>query len=468
MNPSIVRPLAAFVLALSMAISVAHSAKADALWDSSPYQVEVTLRIEGHCLSESQAMQLRRALIEKINQRVGLFWQSTFATSGEASESAFDKRFMLSVQTDRGAFLIEAVEHDIALDHAGLAVRRTAPTSANLSEAAYQTLFDAFRPLARVQRDPKVANRVTLAYRAERLAPTGALAASAAGEVMLPFRSKRGRDGSAEGTQPVRWTYLLSEGPSDRSDASSAAPGAAVVSHSRRPFGTRPSGRIEYLAIAAPSRPGESMVLRLRSQADEAVPLPGYEVLIGEPGSVELRSLGFTDEKGRVTLPAEPGVVMAHIKCGTLVVASLPIARGIVGEIAIPLIDERSRLRAELEVTSLREELIDTVARRKILGERIRRLVADERVDAAKRLLDDLEELPGRTQFTRRLESAQRGAGASHPLAKARLDRLFDKTKSVLNSALDPRETRDLAIAIDRARQDLEIRESSGSTEPAS
>lgn len=455
-------------LTLAIALLAASSATADALWDSRPYVVDVAIQVEDHCLNPAESAQLRRALVEKTSLRVGLFWETAFVDGGDPPRPEVDKHFELTISLEGGAFVLGAIEHDTALGHQGPVLRVVAPTSAGLAEGAYQAILGAFRPLARVQRDPEADGRVNLSYRAERLAPTASMALAKPEELMLPFRRKRARDGSTDAAERVRWTYLLSEGPTDQAEGSTATPGARIVSHTRRPFGIRASGRVEYLAITAPSQGSTPTVLRLHAQGDDATPLPGYEVLIGKPGSADLRPMGFSNEDGRVTLPADPGVIMAHIKCGTLVVASLPVAGGRIGEIAIPLVDERSRLRAELEVTSLREELIDTVARRKILGERIRRLVAADQIDTAKRLLGQIEELPGRTQFTRRLDAAQRGAKTTHPLAQARLDRLFDKTKAVLNSALDPRETRDLSIAIDRARQDREIREPDGLTEPAS
>ncbi|MEO0531032.1 MAG: hypothetical protein AAF266_10735, partial [Planctomycetota bacterium] len=58
--------------AIAAAVACAPAC-ATTIWDSSPYVVEITLQIDSGCLDEGRTEQLRRGLVERLNQRLGLF-----------------------------------------------------------------------------------------------------------------------------------------------------------------------------------------------------------------------------------------------------------------------------------------------------------------------------------------------------------------------------------------------------------
>lgn len=441
------------------------SAAQDTLWDSRPYRVALRLDLSRSGLSLAQRDRLRARLFERVEHRLGQYWKAELLSptdplpeTGE-DDAPLDKELLVAVTREAGRGEVRVVEHDLALDHRGVPSVTAFATPIDLPERIYASVQTAFRPIARFSRDPQDPKRVTLAYRAADLAPASGVGAAKPGELLLPFRRRVDRNGQTleGGIQLVRWTYLLAN-PIEED----APPNATIVSHTRRPFGSRPSARIEQLALATPVNPKIHTKLVLHALDDPDTPLPGYEVLLSKPGAKLREPLGFSDERGEFTLPQRPGVWVAHVKCGTLTVASIPVAPGVDDRIVTPLVDERSRLRAELEVTSLREELVDTVARRKILGERIKRYCEESNPDAAVRLLGQMDELRGRTQFTRDLGVIERSVEAAHPVAQKRLAELFDKTRRMLNSALDPREARELSQLVDRARRDAEILKEDG------
>ena len=239
------------------------------------------------------------------------------------------------------------------------------------------------------------------------------------------------------------WTYLVTEQPAEER----AALTARVYSHARAPFGARRRGRVEQLALHVRRRAGAPTVLRLHDRNNAATPLAGYEVFVSPPGSKELSRLGRSDSGGRLAVPPDPEgapVRMTHIRCGSSVVASLPIAVGVEPLLQTPLLDERKRLAAETKVAALREELVDLVARRRILTARIRKRLEDNDLETAERLLDEVNGLPSITQFNGRIDKAEQLYRADDPTAQRRLDRLFTETRTVLGSALDPRETSNL------------------------
>ncbi len=468
-NAGVCWRIASFAMTLAILLADQAGAATSAFWDSRPYRVAIELDLSESGLSTIQEQRLRERLVDRIEFRLGRFWlvelgeSDNLPTAGEDEEGVtpFDKRIAARVVGDGIGGMLRVVEHDITLDHAGVPVEVSYAGSADLPERLYSAMLVAFRPIARFVRDPKKPNGVTLTYRANDLAPSSGVGMAKSGQLLLPFRRRVDRSGQPVegGTKGVRWTYLMADDTDD-----TAKPTATVISHTRRPFGTRPSAKLQQLALAAPVNPEMVTRLRLRSIEDPDVPLPGYEVLLAPPGETSREPLGFTDNRGEIALPMRPGVWTAHVKCGTLTVASVPVAPGVDEAILAPLVDERSRLRAELEVTSLREELIDTVARRKILGQRIRKYVDSEQPDRAAKLLSEMDELRGRTQFNRDLGVIERGAQAGHPVAQQRLAQLFDKTRSLINTALDPRESRDLSQLVGRAKRDAEIRDNDTAT----
>lgn len=437
--------LLSLVGVLTLTATIAH---ADAVWQTRPYEVAIGIDTSTSGLSPAQRARLAEEVAERIHNRLPGFWR--IHAEGDDS-TPIDKRFAVTVTSDGAGFHLTARERDETLANSGAEVIANAAGAADLPERVFATVVSTFRPIALLTRDPNDAGRVTLEYRAAEQAPSSGVGVAAPGSLLLPYRRKLDREGRVVESEPTPWTYLIAQPIAEEGEEAEVV--AKVISHTRRPFAARSGGRVEQLAMATPADPARRTRLRLHAHDNPAIPLPGYEVSLALPGETALRPLGYTGDDGAVLLPPGGQVWMAHIRCGSIAVASIPVAAGIAETIDVPLVDERSRLRAELEVTSLREELVDTVARRKILGERIRRYAEAESFDAAKELLSEFDALPGMSDFARRLESVQRGAKAPHPIAKARLDKLFEQTRAVVNTELDARESRELSIVIDRARQ---------------
>lgn len=461
---SAIRRRRLLLILVSVLALTATIARADAVWQTRPYEVAIAIDTSESGLSPAQRERLAEEVAERIHNRLPGFWR--IHAEGDDS-TPIDKRFAVTVTSDGAGFHLTARERDETLANSGAKVTANAAGAADLPERVFATIVSTFRPIALLTRDPNDAGRVTLEYRAAEQAPSSGVGVVAPGSLLLPYRRKLDREGRVVESEPTPWTYLIAQPIAEDGDENEKSEVIAkVISHTRRPFVARSGGRVEQLAMATPADPALRTRLRLHAHDNPAIPLPGYEVSLALPGETTLRPLGYTGDDGAVLLPPGGQVWMAHIRCGSIAVASIPVAAGIADVIDVPLVDERSRLRAELEVTSLREELVDTVARRKILGERIRRYAEAESFDAAKELLSEFDALPGMSDFARRLDSVQRSAKAPHPIAKARLDKLFEQTRAVVNTELDARESRELSIVIDRARQAASAK-SSAPAQPA-
>jgi hypothetical protein len=269
------------------------------------------------------------------------------------------------------------------------------------------------------------------------------------GDFYLPILRRMLRSGAlAEGgLQVVPWTYI---------EAIQAEEGSIVGrihSGNRAPFGPRRQGRVEHLAIAIRSDPGET-VLRLHSRTDPGNGLVGYDVYAKESASDSTTRIGTSDSAGRVTIqPSDQRIETLFIRNGSQLLARLPIVPGAERMLDVPLPDDEMRLAAESQMAALREDLIDVVARRNILMARVRQKISKDEFADAQALLRALDELPGRSQFSITLDSAARLLRSDDPQIQRRIDRLFEATRAVLAQYLDSRPINELHDELRAAQQ---------------
>jgi hypothetical protein len=271
------------------------------------------------------------------------------------------------------------------------------------------------------------------------------------GDVFLPIfrRTSRGGQLVENGIQPVPWTYVeVVESKDPRTTA-------RIHSGTRRPFGIRRQGRVDQIAIAVRSDPADT-TLRLRSRVSAEKPLVGYEVFAQtDPTKPDaLARLGSTDRDGKLAVPpAEQRVRTLILKHGGHLLARLPVVPGAQAEVDIPLPDDDARLAAEASLASLREDLIDVVARRNILMARVRQKIKNKDFDGAQKLLLEINELPGRAQFTMEITNARRRTRSDDTQIQRRIDQLFEGTQAALTQYLDTRPIDELSNELRAAQQ---------------
>ncbi len=480
--------LAAFVL-----IFCSPAGAAPRFWTASPYRVRVLLVPIGTQLSDDRLLvDFQKVFTERLGRGVRPLWQPrveivsagqrralatplleadslpphAVASSDKETDDKslrFDKTILVVIDESPSGLRITAREYDGTLDRWGTPEQARTASWPDLVDAAIDATTRAFSPLAAFELDPDHPSRVRLSFRGEELeknneSPFGG---ARAGDVLLPYFRKMSRNGSPlpNGVQRVPWTYLVVP-PTGLEPTHTAA---QIYSHARSPFGTRRRGRVEQLALVVHTVPDRPTILRLHDRKHVDQPLSGYEVFVSRigsrgPGTKKLIRLGRSNEAGEIAIPSDAmgvrlPVLMAHIKCGSSVVASLPIGAGVAPRLAVPLLDERHRLAAETKVAALREELVDLVARRRIFATRIRGRLQNEDIATAEKLLRQVESLPGLSQFNQRLARTEQLYRAKDPIVQRRLDRLFTETRSVLGSALDAREIRRLANEVLEAKQ---------------
>jgi hypothetical protein len=439
-------------------------------WDLKPYRIKALIAIDvPGGLAEKLASEVPRYLNERVEASIGTAWsfevqlargalrQSVFSNlltfrtdPPTVFSSSGDKLLLVGVQSKPDGFQLTAREFDHYIERWSVPIRRESRQSQMLAEQMFALVEQAVAPLALFELDATNEKQVVLHARGAALFSTRAAESWARpGDVFLPVlrRTTRGGELAKDGIQIVPWTYLEA--------VSIDGPKLVGLVHSgtRMPFGARRQGRVEQVALAVRSDPGETQ-LRLESRSNKGKPLAGYEVYAQKPGGEETTRIGASDNSGRITVrPGPHAVQKLFIKNGGQLLAKLPIVPGVEPEIKVPLPDDDMRLEAEARLAAMREELIDVVARRNILMARVRNKIEQKDFAAAQELIHAIDQLPGRSQFNLTLTTASRLLRSDDPQIQRRIDQLFEATQVVLGQYLDSRPVSELHAELRAAQR---------------
>lgn len=341
-------------------------------------------------------------------------------------------------------------EYDSYVDRWGATLRTSARQVDVLPEALFALLRRVVTPLAQFHLDPSNDRQVVLLPRGASLPhPSDDEPWAAEGDVYLPVLRRTTRDGEAVpgGIQIVPWTFLEIAS----ADANQAV--GRIESGSTRPFALRQRGRIEQVAIALRSDGGESVV-RLRSRTQKDKPLAGYEVHSHNTGEHDTKLIGTSDAHGQLRVgPGKTAVQLLYVKSGGELLARVPIVPGFTDSIDVPLPDDDLRMEAAARLSAMREDLVDLVARRNIVMARVRKELEDKNYPQARKLLEMLDELPTRAQFTQNLEREQRLHRTKDPQVQRQIDQLFAGMQTVVGKFLDSQPIADLHEQLREAQQ---------------
>ena len=439
-----------------MSLNAAPILANDRGWEFEPYRIQAVLALDvAGGLAERLATELPTHLERRVATAIGPAWAlktelasgtlrhevcSHIATFSDAPPDDFptggDKLLLLAVRGTTDGYELVAREYDRLVQQWGMPIRRTSRQPEMLAEQLFSLVWQTVAPVARVEPDPADNRRVLVEPLAAALPRASADAAFIReGDVFLPVmrRTTRGGELVKDGVQVVPWTYV------EAVEVKGEKIVGRVHSGTRQPFGARRKGRVEPLVIALRADPDQT-ILQLHSRTTEEKPLVGYEVFAQQPGEEATNRVGASDREGRVSVP--PGnarVQMLFVKNGGQLLARLPVVPGAAREIPVPLPDDEMRLAAEARLAALREEVVDVVARRNILMARVRHRIKAGDFDAAQNLLQELDQLPGRSQFNLTLNTAARLLRSDDPQIQRRIDQLIQATQTVLTRYLDMR-----------------------------
>jgi hypothetical protein len=450
--------------AASIGLQTAAAVEPGKFWDQQPYRIEVTLALDAPGeLADRFAAELPAYLERRAVASIGSLWQLHAAIAiGSLQQRALgdieslttkdlpksesdiaggnDKRILLSVRATPWGYELAGREYDSYVDHWGQTLRASTRQGDSVAEQLFALLARVVTPLAQFHLDPANDRQVILLPRGASLPHVGDFQWAAEGDVFLPIYRRTSREGElvAGGSRVVPWTFL----ELTKVDPQQAT--GRIQSGTSRPFAIRQPGRLEQVAIALRADVGDSVVC-LRSRTEKDKPLVGYQVFAQNTGEHETQLVGSSDEVGELSVP--PGkttVQLLYIKSGGDLLARVPIVPGAVASIDVPLPDDDLRLQAAARLVALREDLVDLVARRNIFIARVHQQIEDKNYQQARQVLETLDELPTRAQFTQALDREARLHRTKDPQVQREIDKLFAGMQTVVGKFLDSQPIADL------------------------
>ncbi|MGI9430220.1 MAG: hypothetical protein ACR2NM_16280 [Bythopirellula sp.] len=468
-----------FVVLSLVDLPVAEAAN-NKYWELSPYRVHLHLAIDDSAQPQPElGDQLVADLRRKIRTTIYPLWSTeiSLATGRVKQEllarldrlevstveslsidnlvASCDKRIFLTAKTTPLGITLHSREFDCTMRRWGAMQQRYTRQSWSLSAQCFDLVCQTFSPLAvvRALRDEeKVDKEVLLRFRGSDLPQQSDLSFfNVAGEAYQPLtvRTNSAGEFKIDTIRDISWTYLtLAEQQQDGWHA-------VVHTGTRRPFGIRRRGRMEYLAIAM-RRPVGNTRVRFYARHDPQQGLIGYEVFRREPGESETQPIGLTDPSGAVEVaPGASKVALLFLRSEGQLLAKVPVVAGAKPLLEVPIADDTARLRAQAALTSLTERLIDTVAQRNILIARVRDRIANGKLDQAQDLFTTLDNLPGRSKFVQDIDSAENRSlhQSDDPKVQARIEKLFADTRKLLGKFLNTRQITELQSELTAARR---------------
>lgn len=469
------RPCGSVLACAAVAASVAllgityeATAAEDRPWEIAPYRIRVNLAAELTLRPQAAlAATLARGIEQRVDAGLRPLWQLTLSIADSAAarrlclepqpvaweelpadQRAYDKLFWLGVAATPEGYALSCREFDAYTRRWGPTLRREVSQSAILGEACFRLLADTFNPLARVEA-PNDQGESHLVMKGGSLPrPPGRDLLVAPRDVYLPLMRRTGRGGELVegGIVAIPWTFLVTTKPG-RSGWT-----ATVESALRGALSGRRRGAIEQIAISLRHAPDDARV-RFFARSNRDQPLAGYEVfrLPGPKADPEL--VGVTDRDGVLVVPrSEHPVDALLLRSDGQVLAKLLIAPGAAPTIDAPIADDIVRLTAHGEVQAVREELIDVVARRAILVARVQALLKKGDVASARKLMDELNDLPTPSVIANRMDEVRdRLPKSQDPRVRQTVDALFTATRELLARFLDARVITNLQAEVNAA-----------------
>ncbi len=464
-------PSAVLLMVVCFGIGRPQAARAQAVWELTPYQFQVYLATyPAPELPPRVIDEMAVNLVDRVDGTIGAAWNMTVSVSEASLRRAMlvdlndvgidaipeealagDKVTLVTISPGAIGFRVAARELDVQTQTFSAIVKKDVPQAALLSEALFSAVVDAFAPIASIKASEGA--KVELRLRAGRF-PTRdpSFLAVSPGSIFRPIIRYDDREGKPKKILPLPWSYLAVE------EVDEARLTCHLYSGLHSALAGRRRGRVQQLALAVkpPVRPTR---LTLLARTGSKRPLGGYDVFMQKPGEKPTEWLGRTGIAGSILIPSTPHLLhILYIRNGGQLLAKLPLVPGFEESATASVIDDAQRLAAESVIMTAQEELIDLVTRRAVLAARISAEIKDGKVDEADELLVQLHGLRTRDQFTQQLTQERKKLISDDPLIQRRVDLMFDKIRKLIVQYLDPNEVDEIGDQV-RAAKDAAVPE---------
>ncbi|MBN72357.1 MAG: hypothetical protein CME32_24135 [Gimesia sp.] len=386
-----------------------------------PYRIRIELAFASDCrLTDFDRRQIFTRLPQIIERSAGEKWELTTLKPGDNTAGifenawltlptsaglnrlsaaqvlqqyptqAFDKLFLLTVESAGIGYQIAGREFDIDSQQLGPLVEQTTYARPFLAETSFQILRDLFSAVVTIEAvegDQAIVSEQGSQY----LTPDPAIGTLRKRDFFVPFFRYLNRDREVKDIQMIPWTYLILEKVDRKHARCSISSGLrGILSSSRR--------RVEMQAIrVVPRFPETELALVPRGTSTQSY--AGMRVQISPLNPQEVRQLQvaaqkeseetgkkvsfekeyiteelLTNREGTITVKADPSdpLIWLYVRSGKALVANVPYIPGIAPQTAIQVPDDRIRLGVEGELAVLNGELIEEVASLSMQMSRIR------------------------------------------------------------------------------------------------
>ncbi len=248
----------------------ATPAAGQSVWELTPYRVQVYVAfVSCPVFTPRLRVQLTSDLVSRTDTLIGAPWDLAVETAPPDLRQAmleglekltfdpipkpwqeFDKVIFLTLGPKTAGFRVTARELDVRTEVLRASVRRDLWHPAKLGDAAWDAMFEAFAPLARIDSVEK--KQVVLRMKAAALPVRDKqLALVEPGDIFEPIVRYNDRDGNPRRITAIPWTFLTVQAVSPQQVD------CLVHSGMRTPISGRRRGRVQQLALGVvpPSRP---------------------------------------------------------------------------------------------------------------------------------------------------------------------------------------------------------------------
>lgn len=379
-------------------------------------------------LLPGREMQLRNLSEADLHQRFG--------------DTDFEKVMLLSIEQVNGGHRVSCREYDVRVQELTPVQSSFSIDPAMTGPSAARLIRDSFRPVAFLASSAQGTDVLEFFLQAGELVPPDESAAQIAeGDILRPFlRHMERRDPKKlRLLQRLDLTYirvtefnqrLVSTGLSAEDQEISLPDAAAdpnaeyidrgritgvLISHGMAPFGGR--GRnVEQLALR--QRPmTDSSEVQLVLKAREDRPLVCYRVdrvakLRYKDESLLPAERVVSDREGkiRISVDNQNPTFWLYVYSGSLLLARVPYAPGLVETDVILLPDDSIRLGVEGELYLFRDQLVDVVAQQAVFKGMAKQAAAKGEVAKLEEAVKGMESLPGKKDFDAQLNAIRRPA----------------------------------------------------------
>lgn len=431
----------------------ATSARAQDIWEFSPYDVHIWVATSGSGMLSPQA---QASLMQHLRDRCETVIRSPWDSKLEAAPAEFatemltrldaipaadviassrdvalaDKLFLVAVNATPETTRIQVRELDCRSREFGNVVERTMSDPSQVAEQTFATIVAAFRPIAKVESTKDRDRQVTMRIRAGGLVTTASSPILIEpGAILQPYVRNNDRNGEPStklGIQRLPWTYCA---VSQRNETLLTC---QIQSGTRVPVSGRPNQRIQRFAVFMPIVPGKT-TLALQSTAKRAEPLSGYDVYAKDPITDKQELLGRTDWRGTMEIPmGENPLRLIYVRNGSQLLARLPVIPGLEKTRAVQITSDDQRLQVEGMLSGVQSWIMDVVAHRELVKVRFHKRLDELKIPDAKKLLDEYLTIDSRDTIERILNIEQARQKSEFPIVQKKIDKLFDTTRSLL------------------------------------